>query len=61
MQKRRELGVKAIAVSQVERVGDRQHEADDILAVKAGIGVVGLHHVAEQKRRAAVGVGKLQR
>ena len=61
VQKRRELGVEAIAVSQVERVGDRHHELTTSLAVEAGVGVVGLDHVAEQKGRAAVGVGELER
>ena len=40
---------------------DREHELDDLLAVRAGVRVVGLDHVAEQERGAAVGLSELER
>ena len=42
-------------------VGDRDGELDHVLGVLAGVGVVGLDHVAEQQRGAAVGAGQLDR
>ena len=41
-----------------EPVADRERQLDDVAAVLAGVGVVGLDHVAEQERGAAVGAGR---
>ena len=40
---------------------DAEHEVDDVAAVAAGVGVVGLDDVAEQERGAAVRVAELER
>ena len=61
MQQRHELGVAPAAGVEPELVGDGDGERDDVAAVRAGVGVVGLDDVAEQERRAAVGVAELER
>ena len=43
-----------------EVLGDVERKADDALAVLAGIAVVGLDHVAEHERGAAVGARELE-
>ena len=52
---------QARLVVDAELVGDRDGELDHVLGVLAGVGVVGLDHVAEQQRGAAVGAGQLDR
>jgi hypothetical protein len=42
-------------------VGDVEDERDDVLAMEARVGVVGLDHVPEQKRGAAICMRKLER
>ena len=61
MQQRAELGGAARLVVDAELVGDRDGELDHVLGVLAGVGVVGLDHVAQQQRGAAVGAGELDR
>ena len=55
-----ELQVAALLGAQAELVGDREREADDALAVLAGVAVVGLDYVSEYEGGAAVGVVELQ-
>ena len=43
-----------------ELVRDRERQVDDVAAVRAGVRVVGLDHVAEQEHGAAVGVAQLE-
>ena len=52
--------VAPLAGAELELVRDAHRELDDVAAVHAGVGVVGLDHVAEQERRAAVGVAQLE-
>ena len=59
VQQRAELDVRAAVVVQAQGGGDVEREADDALAVFAGVGVVGLDDVAEEERRALVGVVQL--
>ena len=40
---------------------DLDRELDHVAAVRTGVGVVGLDHVAEQHRRAAIGLRELER
>ena len=54
-----QLGVPAGVGVEPHPVADGEHERDDVVAVEAGVGVVGLDHVAEQERRAAVGLRQL--
>ena len=54
VQERRELGLPPLARVEPEPVGDRDDEIDDVSAVAARVLVVGLDHVAEEHRRAAV-------
>ena len=61
MQQRAELGAAAGLVVDAEGVGDLQGELDDVLRVVARVLVVGLDHVAEQQRGAAVGLRELER
>ena len=56
-----ELDVAALAQVEAELVGDAERELDDAAAVAAGVGVVGLDHVAEQQRRALVRLAQLER
>ena len=56
-----ELDVAALAQVEAELVGDAEREFDDAAAVAAGVGVVGLDHVAEQQRRALVRLAQLER
>ena len=56
-----ELDVAALAKVEPERVGDAEREFDHAAAVAAGVGVVGLDHVAEQHRRALVRLAQLER
>ena len=56
-----ELDVAPLAQVEAELVGDAEREFDDAAAVAAGVGVVGLDHVAEQQRRALVRLAQLER
>ena len=48
------------SAAQPEVFGDVEREADDALAVLAGIAVVGLDHVAEDERGAAISARELE-
>ena len=61
VQQRDELGVAAAAASRPSTSATAIDERDDVAAVRARVGVVGLDDVAEQQRRAAVGVAELER
>ena len=61
VQQRHELGVAPGARVEPEFVRDRYRQRDDVAAVRAGVAVVRLDHVAEQERGAAVGVAELER
>jgi len=61
VEQRSELGVAPVACVQVKAVADVKHERDDVAAVAAGVRVVGLDDVAEQHRRAAIGMAELER
>ena len=61
VQEGRELGAPPLARRQAEAVGHREREQDDLARVVARVLVVGLDHVAEKERGAAVGVAELER
>ena len=61
VQQRDELAVATSFGVEAEPIAHAEHEVDDVAAVAAGVGVVGLDHVAEQKRGAAVRVAQLER
>ena len=61
MQQRHELRVAAAARVEPELLGHGDRERDDIAAVRARVGVVGLDDVPEQKRRAAIRMAELER
>src|SRR5439155_7138848 len=42
-------------------VANAEHEVDDVAGVQARVGVIGLDHVAQQERGAAIGVRELER
>ena len=56
----RELRHPLLAGVEPEPLGDREDELDDVPAVRAGVGVVRLDHVAEQVRRPLVRVLQLE-
>ena len=56
-----ELDVAPLAQVEAELVGDPERQLDDPAAVAAGVGVVGLDHVAEQQGRALVRLAQRQR
>ena len=61
MQQRHELGVAAATRVEPELLGHGDRERDDVAAVRARVGVVGLDDVAEEERGAAVRVAELER
>ena len=62
VQQRAELEVALRDGVEAELAADGQREHDDALAVlAAGVGVVGLEHLAHQQRAAAVGVAERER
>ena len=61
MQERGELGVAAATADEAQLVADGEDQLEDVAAVRARVGVVGLDDVAEQHRRAAVGARELER
>ncbi len=61
VKKRRELDVAALVRVEAELVGDGERKLDHAAAVAAGVGVVGLDHIAKQHRRALVGAAQLKR
>src|SRR4051794_31707480 len=54
VEQRSELGVAPFLVGEAQLVVHVEHEVDDVAAVAAGVRVVGLDDVAEQKGGAAV-------
>ena len=61
MQQGAELEVAQGCCIQSHAGSDLQGERDHVAAVGAGVCVVGLHHVAEQHRGAAISVGQFER
>ena len=61
MEQRGKLRAAPVARFELELVGDRDHEIDDVAAVSAGVLVVGFDDVAEQHGRSAVCGGELER
>ena len=57
----RELGLPPRLRVEAELVGDVEDERDDVLAVQPRVRVVGLDHVSEQERSAAIRVRELER
>jgi hypothetical protein len=55
VQQRAELDAAALMGRQPELLGYAQRQLDDFARVVAGVGVVGLDDVAEQRCRPAVG------
>jgi hypothetical protein len=56
----RELGVPPLTCAEPQLVRNAKRQLDDVPAVDAGVGVVGLDHVTEEEGRAAVGVAQLE-
>ena len=61
VQQRAELDQAARAIVDAHLRGDRGRQRHDVAAVHAGVLVVLLEHVAEQQRRALVGLAELER
>ena len=61
MQKRHELGLAPLVGVEIESLDHLDRQPDDVAAVAARVGVVGLDDVAEQVGGAAVGVAELER
>jgi hypothetical protein len=61
VQERGELGHPALPRHDTKAIADGQDEADNLAAVLAGVGVVGVDDVPEEKRRAPVGSRELER
>src|SRR5207249_7544604 len=60
VQERCQLGHAALPCTEPEQLRDVDRERDDLAAVKTGVGVAGFDDLAEQERRALVGVAHLQ-
>src|SRR5438309_1912569 len=60
-EQRVELGIPPLRRVEVEPVRHRERQLDDVTAVRAGVRVVRLDHVAEQERGAAVRGRELHR
>ena len=60
MEKGGELELAELVLVESHLRPDRHHELDDVTAVAAGIRVVGLDNVSEQKRGAAICAAQLE-
>jgi len=61
VQQRHELRVTAAPCVEAELLGDSDRKRDDIAAVRAGVGIVGLDDVSEQERCSTIGMAELER